>query len=373
MAINVNTVYTTVLSILNKEQRGYLTPDEFNKLATQVQLEIFEKFFEDYNQYIRMPKTDVEYASRMDHIYEEFQVFDETAPSSSTVTNTDGTISYLQPIENSTINTSPVHRLGSVHYSGTPGSPQIELMGKKEYYLQTKSPLLQPDLNFPIGVYALDRVTVFPNLTLPPADIKNAVTFNYIRKPKNVRWGFTVGNLGQYIYDNTSYSPSSLALGTTLSPSITVGTTGVGNTYNLTQAAVAAANTFQYNPIIANASGSGAEISILITPIGSTGITLTGTNTIITITKVGDNYNVGDQFVIAPASIGANKSFSVTLTAANLMNTTGQGSLQFEISESQQTSVVLNILKYAGIIINDTTIVQAASGLGTQIDQNTKK
>ena len=41
MAINVNTVYTTVLAILNKEQRGYLTPDEFNKVGTQVQLEIF--------------------------------------------------------------------------------------------------------------------------------------------------------------------------------------------------------------------------------------------------------------------------------------------------------------------------------------------
>ena len=30
MAINVNTVYQTVLLILNKEQRGYITPDEFN-------------------------------------------------------------------------------------------------------------------------------------------------------------------------------------------------------------------------------------------------------------------------------------------------------------------------------------------------------
>ena len=45
MAINVDQVYKTVLLIINKEQRGYLTPDEFNKLATQVQLEIFEKFF----------------------------------------------------------------------------------------------------------------------------------------------------------------------------------------------------------------------------------------------------------------------------------------------------------------------------------------
>ena len=51
---------------------------EFNQLATQVQLEIFEKFFEDYNQYIRMPKTDVEFASRMEYIRNEFQVFEET-------------------------------------------------------------------------------------------------------------------------------------------------------------------------------------------------------------------------------------------------------------------------------------------------------
>ena len=42
MAINVNQVYKTVLLILNKEQRGYITPDEFNKVATQVQLETFE-------------------------------------------------------------------------------------------------------------------------------------------------------------------------------------------------------------------------------------------------------------------------------------------------------------------------------------------
>ena len=45
MAINVNQVYKTVLSILNKEQRGYLTPYEFNNIARQVQLEILENCF----------------------------------------------------------------------------------------------------------------------------------------------------------------------------------------------------------------------------------------------------------------------------------------------------------------------------------------
>ena len=31
MAIDVNKVYTTVLSIINKKGSGYLTPDSFNK------------------------------------------------------------------------------------------------------------------------------------------------------------------------------------------------------------------------------------------------------------------------------------------------------------------------------------------------------
>ena len=47
MAVNVDIVYRTVLLILNKESRGYLTPDEFNKTAAQVQLEIFNEYFEE--------------------------------------------------------------------------------------------------------------------------------------------------------------------------------------------------------------------------------------------------------------------------------------------------------------------------------------
>ena len=87
MAINVNTVYTTVLTVLNKEQRGYLTPDEFNKVGAQAQLEIFEDFFEQYNQYVRMPKTDVEFASRMDKMKDEFQIFEKNSAASAVTGN----------------------------------------------------------------------------------------------------------------------------------------------------------------------------------------------------------------------------------------------------------------------------------------------
>ena len=45
MAISVDTVYQRVLTLANKEQRGYITPQEFNLLANQAQMQIFESYF----------------------------------------------------------------------------------------------------------------------------------------------------------------------------------------------------------------------------------------------------------------------------------------------------------------------------------------
>ena len=85
MAINVNTVYKTVLLILNQQQRGYMTPDEFNKVATQVQLNIFQGYFDTLNQQYRLPQNDTEYANRVENIEKQLQYFQRT-----------GTVAMLQ-------------------------------------------------------------------------------------------------------------------------------------------------------------------------------------------------------------------------------------------------------------------------------------
>ena len=98
MAINVNTVYQTVLMILNKEQRGYMTPTEFNKVATQVQLEIFEKYFDDLNQQLRIPQADTDYADRQENIDEKiaiFKTFGDTVYNSSLPNNPYFTLLFL--------------------------------------------------------------------------------------------------------------------------------------------------------------------------------------------------------------------------------------------------------------------------------------
>ena len=68
MAVNINTVYQRVLALANKEQRGYITPLEFNLLANQAQMEIFEQYFYDINLYNRAPGNSTEYADML-HIF----------------------------------------------------------------------------------------------------------------------------------------------------------------------------------------------------------------------------------------------------------------------------------------------------------------
>jgi len=75
MAINVDQVYKTVLLIINKEQRGYLTPNEFNKLAAQVQLDILDTYFETLNQQLRVPQNESEYGNRYKTVQEKLDVF----------------------------------------------------------------------------------------------------------------------------------------------------------------------------------------------------------------------------------------------------------------------------------------------------------
>ena len=48
----INEVRNTVLAVLSKDNRGYITPEEFNLFSRQAQLEIFEQYFYNYSNHI---------------------------------------------------------------------------------------------------------------------------------------------------------------------------------------------------------------------------------------------------------------------------------------------------------------------------------
>ena len=175
MAISVDTVYKTVLLILNKEQRGYMTPDEFNKIGQQVQLEIFEKYFEDLNQIVRAPQTDADYADRLSYLEEKLSVFENT-----------GTFN----VSNGIALLSNVHRLNTVTYNNI----ELQKLGRKEYYNIINSPLTKPTKSYPVYLQEGN------SLKIQPVDI-GLVDVSYISKPLEIKWNFVPDEgLGIFVY-----------------------------------------------------------------------------------------------------------------------------------------------------------------------------
>lgn len=204
MAVNINTVYTTVLYILNKEQRGYITPQEFNSIATQVQTEIFESYFPDGNQLNRQnqnnTQNDTEFFNMFkDNAYKLYP-FERDASFQYDATN-DGWFFYN--------NTSSIFKLGEIISTYNTTNPKYDsitqLASKSDYTKITKSKLTAPTVEYPL-CYITQTTTNIAPLTVPQLLLKinpkpNLVTVNSLFTPVNPEWNFTVGGLGQFVYD----------------------------------------------------------------------------------------------------------------------------------------------------------------------------
>lgn len=74
----INSVRNTVFSVLNKNNYGYISPQDFNLFAKQAQLEIFENYFSNYNTAINKENARIsgsEYADMTKGIEESIDTF----------------------------------------------------------------------------------------------------------------------------------------------------------------------------------------------------------------------------------------------------------------------------------------------------------
>ena len=311
MAINVNTVYQTVLYILNKEQRGYMTPDEFNKTATQVQLEIFESYFEDLNQQLRTPQADTEYANRQKNTDEAISIFKEvgntfTVPTGRvlTVTVTNGGSGYSNGTNVATtggdgsgltVNTTTAGGViqsvtianGGSGYSAT--NTVIVTGGGTDAILTINT--INPDLYFavPSNLHKLGTV-IYNNTT----EVQHVDRNRYLYLASSPYTEPTT-NFPVYLYERP--------------------TQGTGGT--------STSNPHLYIYPSSITSANDIKVSYIRKPSDVVWGFSTG--------------NLGQYLYSSSVST------------------------QFELIESEQTNVILRILAYAGVIIRDPQIVQVAS------------
>ena len=324
MAINVNKVYKSALSILNKEQRGFVTPDEFNKYATEAQLMLLDMSFTEYNTLSNLDaamRTNLGYADMPSKTKEKIDQFYK----SDTINLTFG-VGTLP---------SDIYKIIELTKSDT---VPIELVDKHEMPYLLASPLTAPSVDYPI-YYKGSTTAGATQAHVNPTSISSA-RLEYIKVPSDVRFGYTTNaTYGTNTYDSNVYVATGLVTGKTLATTTGYTTVGTGYT-NDTYLLDFKGGTFRLT--IANQL---PQSLVVVTP--GTGFAVGDTITF----PVGLN-NEADN-----APLGGNSSIVYTVGANDIFENTTQGSTDFELHPSEEPQLITQILLLAGLTMKDRTIV----------------
>lgn len=322
MAININKVYKSVLSILNKEQRGYLNPYEYNNIAKQVQLEILEKMFYDYNKFLNIEKAgriNESFADIPQKIQEQLDEF--YTSSSINLSSGVGTLpTDLYKVIDVTINNQTV---------------EVQKIDKNKLPYLKSSPLTTPSTSFPIYY---QRETDF---VVDPTSF-SSVLMQYVQLPPEPRWGFsTNATYGTQVYDSTLFVETGLINNrnlATLASQFTTNQTGLTNG--------------TYTTFTTSGTGTGATLTLTVTG---------GTATGLVVGSAGSGYAIGDTLTF---NFGSGVDVIYTIKAGDTFGTSTRGSTDFKLHASQESELIIGILAYAGFVVKNAEVFQGAIQLG---------
>jgi len=181
--VRVDDVYQKVLALANKEQRGYITPQDFNLFANQAQMELFEQYFYDVNTARRNQGNDTVYADIDDMLEEKLQIFEQDESTFTWVPV--GLNQFVLPDY-----VYRVHRVNLVRVSA-------EILNTKDFNdCMEGGMLLNPTNDRPVANIRNNIITCVAggNTNVVPTNIW------FFRIPNKVNWTYVVINK-QAMYD----------------------------------------------------------------------------------------------------------------------------------------------------------------------------
>tara|TARA_Y100000592_G_scaffold25604_1_gene40364 strand:- start:11691 stop:12707 length:1017 start_codon:yes stop_codon:yes gene_type:complete len=323
---NIDSVYKTVLLILNKEQRGYMTPDEFNRIGSQVQREIFETYFEDLNQQVRVQQTEYDYSNRVFNTDEKVSEF----KTEKSLTKSNGKFPLPDDL----------YRINTLTHGDF---NEVTRLTRNEYYNIAKSPLTKPDEKCPVYLLEDNKVIVYPE------SLSDNIKVQYVKAPLDIRWGYEKGSLGQFLFTDYEYKPNGF-IPDDYDELVTTNTSTDGESDALL-------NVPSSNITCNNVDAVLPEMSIENDSNGKV--------TAVNFLTTGSNFSVGDEITIDVNFPGNNQpnvsgQVLITVTGSGFMLNSTNGYIDFQLHDSERQELILKILLYAGIVIRDPQIIQTS-------------
>jgi hypothetical protein len=172
----INSVRNTVLSVLNKNNYGYISPNDFNLFAKQAQLDIFENYFYRYNYQIlkeNARESGIGYADIKKQYEEVIDSFSKIVSLTKTAGVFDLPADYYTVVR--------------VIYTNAAGkmveAEKVPLARAQQLLM---SNLTQPIELFPAYIQSEDKLTIYPDT------ISTGVSCYYVRYPKDPKWTYTL-------------------------------------------------------------------------------------------------------------------------------------------------------------------------------------
>lgn len=191
MAVSVDTVYQRVLALANKEQRGYITPQEYNLLANQAQSEIFEQYFYDLNQLHRNPGNNTTTSDSVDDIEDKLSIF-EVYNFSLNITSGNNILLPTDPSAGYPPATDELYKLKQVRHNDFICA---QVTPKKMHDMKNSVFAGQPLLEHPVYIRQNNAIQIYHlDATGGFVPIFDNVRCDYVRKPKKAIWNYVVVN-----------------------------------------------------------------------------------------------------------------------------------------------------------------------------------
>lgn len=192
----INSVRTTVLAIANKNNFGYISPNDFNLYAKQAQLDLFEDYFYAYNAQIRKENARQSGTGYADITKGLAEVIDSFSVVEN-LTNALGSESNTYPIN---FNYYLINSLTRLDRDTGEIKNEIEKVSQSKYYALQVSNLTKPTEEYPVYVLDNNNITVYPSTIIG----NNSVSCSYIRYPRDPKWTYIDIASGEPVFDATA-------------------------------------------------------------------------------------------------------------------------------------------------------------------------
>ena len=199
--VGIDDVYQKVLAIANKEQRGYITPQEFNLFADHAQMSIFEQYFYDLEQRQRTTGNELDYGDITSNIEEKISMFE--IYNSDIVDTGSGTGEIYIDSDNSKLYRLNAVRVKYQNQVNTKKADQVQLNEINKY---ENSPLAAPSKSNPMYTKFSEEGFALKIKLYPPPNSSDSIAIDYIRRPKKPNWTYIISSSNS----NALYNPNGI-------------------------------------------------------------------------------------------------------------------------------------------------------------------